>query len=284
LNFKSLRFLDKELFTDLPEGSLREADLVAQVETVDSEPEMLLIHVEVQADREPDFEARMFQYYALLWLRYRIPIFPIVVYLRGGAAFSGEAYRVRLLGREVLDFRYEGVGLKALDAEAYAKLESPVAAALAALMNREGKPGVLELRVLMLQAVARSRLDAARKFLLLNLVETYFGLTPDESDAFGRLLAQAEFQEVREMQVTWADRMKEEGRQEGRQEGREQGRQAGVLEGKRETLLRQLTLKFGALPVEVVAQVEALDSMSELDKCLDRILSARSLEDTGLVG
>ena len=35
LDFGTLRFLEKELFTDFPEGSLREADVVAELETRD---------------------------------------------------------------------------------------------------------------------------------------------------------------------------------------------------------------------------------------------------------
>ena len=80
------------------------------------------------------------------------------------------------------------------------------------------------------------------------------------------------------MQVTWADKMKEQGRQEGRHEGR----QSGVLEGKREALLRLLHAKFGRLPVGVVERVESLDSPSELDACLDRIVSAGTLKEIGL--
>ena len=33
LDFTTLEFLDKELFTDFPDGSVREADVVARVET-----------------------------------------------------------------------------------------------------------------------------------------------------------------------------------------------------------------------------------------------------------
>ena len=76
------------------------------------------------------------------------------------------------------------------------------------------------------------------------------------------------------MQVTWADKMKEEGREEGRGEGR--------LSGKREALLRQLSSKFGPLPDEIVAAVEVLDS-EQLDGGLDRVLTATSLEDMHLL-
>ena len=129
LNLERAQFLDKGLFTDIPEGRLREADLVAQVKTADGESEILLIHIEVQAQRERDFSRRMYQYYALLWLRYGLPIFPIVVYLSGSAkGVFRETYRVRILGREVLRFVYECVGLSALGAGRYGAMENPVAA------------------------------------------------------------------------------------------------------------------------------------------------------------
>lgn len=113
---------------------------MAQVETVDGEPELLLIHLEVQADRERGFAARMFQYYCLLSLRYRLPVFPIVVYLAGAArGVSRESHQVILLGREVVRFFYECVGLSVFEAQEYAAMENPVAGALAALMDRSGR-------------------------------------------------------------------------------------------------------------------------------------------------
>jgi len=268
LNFKTAHFLDKELFTDVPEGSVREADLVAQVETLDGEPELLLIHIEVQADRERYFQERMYQYYALLWLRYRLPIFPIAVYLATSPGQpSTETYRVVLLGHEVLRFVYECVGLSALAASEYWAMGSPVAGALAALMDRSSVSEPLTLRALMLKRVAQSDLDDARKFLLVNFIQTYYPLAADEGEAFERLLFQADFREVPEMQVTWADKMKEE------------GRQAGVLQARREILLRQLTRKFGSLPDEVTSRVNALQSIAELDAYLDRLVTAESVEE-----
>ncbi|MCS6860322.1 MAG: DUF4351 domain-containing protein [Abditibacteriales bacterium] len=166
---------------------MREADVVVEVKTLHGESELLLIHVEIEAERRKDFAARMFRYDALLWLRHRLPIFPIVVYLTSGAGgLTQEEYRADIFGREVVRFRYECIGLG---------------------------------------------------------------------------------DEVREMQMTWADRMKLE----------------GEVRGKREALLRQLSLKFGPLPEEVTARVQAIGS-EELDAYLDRILFANSLAEMGLEG
>ena len=89
LDFGTLRFLEKELFTDFPEGSLREADVVAELETKNGVEELVVVHSEAQLRWERNFGERMFQYYALLWLRYRKPISPIVVYLREAVTAAG---------------------------------------------------------------------------------------------------------------------------------------------------------------------------------------------------
>ena len=118
LQFQDIEFPETEMFIDFPDGERREADVVAKLETFDGSPELVLIHVEIQSRPERDFEARMFEYYALLWSRYKIPIFPIVLYLHGGdAETSQEEYRVRLFGRDVLRFRYESVRLARMNAE-----------------------------------------------------------------------------------------------------------------------------------------------------------------------
>ena len=89
LDFADVEFLDKEIFTDLPVGAVREADLVARVRTREGEPELILIHIEVQARRGREFGARMAEYYMLLRLRHRLPVLPIVLYLERGASGLG---------------------------------------------------------------------------------------------------------------------------------------------------------------------------------------------------
>ncbi len=107
LDFTTLEFLDKELFTDFPDGDVREADVVARVETHEGTPEIILIHVEIQSRPERDFPYRMFQYHALLRFKYGVPVFPVAVYLQGGSGLTDEEYREALFGEVQLRFRYE---------------------------------------------------------------------------------------------------------------------------------------------------------------------------------
>ena len=59
-------------------------------------------------------------------------------------------------------------------------------------------------------------------------------------------------------------------------------REQALIEGRRETLLRQLTAKFGAPSEETRSRIQALESAEELDTYLERILTASSIEDMGL--
>ena len=273
LNFETLRLLDKELFADVPDGPKREADIVAEFQTHAGEPEVVLIHIEVQARTEREIPRRMFHYYALLSLRYSKPAFPIVVYLRGGEGIGEEEYRASLFGREHLRFRFGALGLERLPASEYAGT-GPLGSALGALMDRSSVGDPVRFKASMLREILESDLDLEMKRLLVNVVETYFRLDTEQKDELRRLLATEEYKEMQETEMTYFDELEEQGRQKGLDEGREAG--------KRETLLRLLTSKFGPLSEAVVLRVNALKSGNELDIYLERLLTARSLEELQL--
>ncbi len=89
--------------------------------------------------------------------------------------------------------------------------------------------------------------------------------------------------ELRKLLVSYSDKMVADGRSEdwyqGLYEGRREGRRAGVLKGKRSALEHQLKRKFGSLPREIRSRVRALPSPKEVDRYLDRVLSASSVAD-----
>ena len=96
----SITFLDTELFTDFPEGQQRLADLVAQVRTRDGTQAVVLLHTEVQAQRQDDFGRRMWQYNLLLRLREGVPTISIAIVLYGETpGISIEHYGDTIFGR-----------------------------------------------------------------------------------------------------------------------------------------------------------------------------------------
>ncbi len=80
------------------------------------------------------------------------------------------------------------------------------------------------------------------------------------------------------MEMTWAEQMVAEYREKVLAEGLEKGVEQGV----RNTLLRQIWRRFGAVPPAVRERVEAIDSQEELNGLADRILEAKSIEELGL--
>jgi hypothetical protein len=68
----SIEFLDKELFTDVTEGERHEADVVARAR-FQGEDSFFLVHVENQAQVQPEFGRRMFRYFARLHEKHAVP-------------------------------------------------------------------------------------------------------------------------------------------------------------------------------------------------------------------
>ncbi|MDQ3814041.1 MAG: Rpn family recombination-promoting nuclease/putative transposase, partial [Armatimonadota bacterium] len=75
----SLRFLDKEVFTDVTSGERHEADLIVQARWRNRDT-CFLIHVENQAQPQAEFGERMFRYFARLHEKYHLPIYPVVIF------------------------------------------------------------------------------------------------------------------------------------------------------------------------------------------------------------
>jgi hypothetical protein len=283
LDLARVTFLDKETFTDVPEGSRREADLVAHVFTQSGEPELILVHVEVQTQRRLDFTYRMWEYYALLRFRHRLPVFPIVVYLAPGTGgVTEETYEEALFGRTLLTFRYQAVGLPDLPSDDYVEHANPLGAALSALM-RPGRTGRALRKALSLRRTEQSGLDEARRALLRYLIDIYLPLNTDEEEELRRIIGQPEFEEVQEVITSFEQRALERGLERGIQQGIErgieQGIEQGIVQGKRDMLLKVARARFGEPTPVLAGAIGAARTAAELDALLDRLLKAASPDE-----
>jgi predicted transposase YdaD len=283
-------FLESELFTDLPDGEHRRLDLVAQVASVRGDPELVLVHVEVEAQARPGMGRRLAEYSMQLWLRHHRPLIPIVVYLRGGTPdVSLQSEALETFGRPFLVFHYHAFGLSRSRAAKYVRRPEPLAWALAALMRHRGLSAA-EHQIACLRPLAQAPIDDARKFLLMNFVDSYVQLDESEREEYETLLADERNREVAAMTeltlTTNADRLVRksyiEGLEQGQREGREHGEREGREHGQRELLLLLLARRFGTLPEATTRRIQALTSPEELARLAERVLDAASLDDLGL--
>jgi hypothetical protein len=267
LKLETITWLEQETFTDVPEGEQQIMDLCARVETVDEDYRLLAILIELQEKVRRDFPRRMYRYWNWTEERIRLPVWPLA--LLPTRVYQGQGrlvYALSRLGRPTLRFEFDYVALRGLQSPTYLAREVPFASALAARM-RPGRMRPAEHKLACMQGIAGHGLDPAREFLLTNYVETYLPLEdPAEVALFEELTATEADEETQTMLVTWADRMKMEGK----------------IEGKRSLLLLQLREKFPNLPGTVENCLRELKDDTELDRLSVRLLKARTLADLGL--
>jgi hypothetical protein len=280
-------FLDKEFFT--AGGRRRELDLLARVSLLGDGGHAFLIHVEVEARATAGMGRRLWRYHNKVQDFHDCQVLPIVLYLeRGKAGVQVQGLTDDLLGPHLGEnFRYVAFGLAGCEAADYLARPEPLAWALAALMRR-GPLSRPALKLACLRRIAAADLDDARRILLVDCVETYLGLNSDEAEEYARLYTVRENREVRKMAMTWSQRIAAEGREEGIQEGmqagllagRQEGLETGLQEGLRavkKVLLGLLEKRFGPLPLETRARVEAITSLDRLTRLSERALTVRSL-------
>lgn len=277
LRLGHVTFLDKELLPGGGRGKRREADLVARIMTTGGGT--LLVHVEVEARARRTMPARLRAYAHRIQSLYEGQLLTILLNIRGGLP---GIHRVRLDGEipesELSSFHYIVFGLTGCAAADYLKKPEPLAWALAAVMRSEPMSRA-EHKLACLTRIAAARLARDHEILLMNFVEEYLALTPEEIREYR--IAVVRNREVRTMWMTWSERMMEQGRREGIRLGEKKGQQQGKQAGMRELLLHLLTQRFGPLPESVRGQVEAITSTRRLTSLAGKVLKARSLRELG---
>jgi hypothetical protein len=277
--FRSIDWLDKELFLAPPQGEKRQLDLVARLHLRPDAPPprpgvtdlVALVHVEVESrDRVADFRPRFFDYYVQLRRDTRLPVLPIGLFLRVGLEGIGwDAYEEFFWERRIIRFEYAYVGLPALEGEKYVTGENLLGVALSTLMHVPAERRA-ELYAEGLKRIAHSGENDYRRFLLAECLEAYGELDEAQKEQVRALLTTEPYREVQPLMITTYER------------GIEQGKEQGIVQGERRVTLRLLEAKFGSVSPEVKQRVEALSPEALAQLQVD-LLHAQSLKELRLV-
>ena len=217
----------------------------------------------------------MFDYYTLFRHRHRKRIFPIVLYLTPGAGgIVDETYVEEFFGDEFLRFRYKAIGLPDLSADDYITRPNPLGPTLSALMRFRRGISFARRKTAILRQRAIIETNEARRVLLLNLIDDAIRLDEAQQGEFRQLIGAPELGEVRQMITSYEQR----GIEIGLKQGLTQGLLQGQLQGKHWAALKFLQTRFGAPSLAVQSRIEAITDPEELDKLVERIASAESLE------
>jgi len=179
----SITFLDKELFSDVTSGERREVDLIAQAKFREQET-FFLIHCEHQSHPQADFSKRMFHYFARLYEKYALPVYPIVLFsYNSPQRIEPTSHQVIFPDKTILEFNYSVIQLNRLAWREYLRQENPVAAALMAKMQiqPQDRPTV---KLECLRLLTTLRLEPARMQLISGFIDTYLRLNAQEEQRF----------------------------------------------------------------------------------------------------
>ncbi len=133
VDFHDLTPLSEEVFTDLIEGETRRLDIVIET-TLKGTKSVIVIHVEPQSSQQTYFHKRMYQYFSLLYNKYRKPIIPIAVFSYE-ENWEKNQYTIAFPFFHVLTFNYLTLHLRKQNWRAYIDSNNPAAAALLSKMG-----------------------------------------------------------------------------------------------------------------------------------------------------
>jgi predicted transposase YdaD len=258
LDLTSVEFLDKEIFTDLASSQRHVVDLIVKVRFRNGNRAFFLIHIENQAWPSKDFPRRMFRYFARLYEKHGLPVYPVAIFsydrpLRAEPNF----HRLDFPDLQVLDFRFRTIQLNRLNWRDFLRKPNPVAAALMTRMHiaEKDRPRV---KFECMRMLAKLKLDPARSTLIGAFMTNYLTLTSRQTAVYNRMVetvAPEERKVVMQLTNEWI----EQGIKQGITKGREEGRQEGLQEGARALILHLLRKRLGRLPAKLARQVEGLD-------------------------
>ncbi len=275
IDWGQVEWIDKEIPIEGDGTDTRAviADLLALTRDIEGRYLEVLLHPEIQMEREPKMDWRVLQYNTGAVLQRRSAdtrVITFVFYHCGGAgAIRKHCYAQEFYGETLLEIRYWSVGLGDLNAEEYAESDNPMAWALASWMRKPRK-GRARLRLRLLEKILRFVHQPEYRRLLLDTVRSYFVLTAAQKAEEDRLLRLSEYGEVREMFKTEFEKFEEEVEQRVR------------MHEKQDMLLQLIAEKFGSVPPSAAQRVRGLHDPGALDRLLRKLIHVDDVAALGL--
>ena len=266
-------FLDKELHQVVRDAASGKkfVDLLVRVTGHDAAERLLYIHVEVQTQRDEAFASRMFTYHHRLIDRWGQAVASFAVLADDSPGWRPSEYRIDVLGcthvfnfptAKLLDFEPDLAALKC-QSNPFALV---TAAHLSALRTRRDVGRRFAAKRELVRLLYEQGWERQRVIDLFAIIDWMLTLP--------KPLEQQVWQDIEDIErktqmkyVTSVERL-----------AVERGHTTGKLEGKLETLTRQLTRRFGPLP-EWATHRLSTGTGEQLDAWSDRVLDAANLAE-----
>lgn len=252
IDFKSIKPLSEELYTDLIKGENRKVDIVIEAKLKGTDT-LIIVHMEPQSTYQDEFHKRMYLYFSLLYNKYRKPILPIAIFSYDSKHTEVDQFTIEFPFFHVLTFNFLMLELKKKNWRDYIKSDNPVAAALLGKMGYREEEKV-QVKIEFLKMLVRMELDPARTRFINDFFEQYLKLDDKEEEVLmrevNRLETEGEFK-FTQLPNSWE--------QKGIQKGIEQGIKKVVLEMLREGFSVDVIAKITELDKEAIEKLKELN-------------------------
>ena len=271
IDFSVLEFVDKERFTI--DGRKRTGDLLVKTR-FRGDAAGFLIHLEHQAQPDPDLARRMLEYFMLDWRDFDIPVYPIAVLSHSEPLqISPTPLCVDFPNEQVLLFKFDVIDLGRMQAESYLKMANPAALALAARMKFDATKRVSLTRDFF-TSLAETSVDLDDKLLAVGFFSRYQRLTRRQALQLEQERSKVMPAMAREKVIQLTNPFIELGITRGRRQGRKEGRQQGEIE----LVLRLLKRRLGSVTASQEKALRAL-SLSQIGALGEALLEFSSGAD-----
>ncbi len=270
---RGYEFLDKELQQISRDATVgkRYADKLIKVWTCEGEEAWVLVHVEVQSSRDPEFAERMFTYRYRIRDRYRRPVASLAVLVDDSPSWRPDSFHEELWGSS---HHCSFPAVKLLDYQEripeLLQAPSPIALAVVAQLRSldSRRDGDLRYRWKreLVWLLYRRGYSREQVLGLFEFIDWLIALPATLELEFQQDL-QALEQELGMPYITSVERM-----------GIEKGREEGLQQGEAKVLLRLLSRRYGTLSPALVSRLQQLTT-EQLDTLADVMDDFGSVED-----
>lgn len=266
------QFMDNELQKVVRDAEMKRriADKLVKVSLKNGQAAILYIHIEVQGQKDEDFEKRMFIYNYRIFDRYGPPVNSLAILGDDNAEWRPNSYGYGVGGFKML-CQFPTVKLiDYLDRwEALEKSPNPFAIVvrthLKGLETRKSETKRLEEKKALFKALHEAHYSEQQILDLFRFIDWVLGL-PHLEQQFNDFVTQYE-EEKKMPYVTSIERS-----------GIEKGRQEGVLQNARNVVVEVLEVRFGSVPQALIEQIQAIKDDVLLSKLHRQAILTDSLE------
>jgi hypothetical protein len=277
------KFLDKELAQAIrgaPVGS-QAVDRLVDVALLDGTSAWVLVHIEVQSQRDAAFAGRMFQYHTRIYERFHREPVSLAVLADPEPKWRPAAFGYSRWGCRIqLDFPV----VKLMDwADRHEELVGSgnpfaivVAAHLAALAAGKRPETRFARRKALYRDMRRMGVSQEQASALMTFMDWVLELPEELDDRFWAEVNEEEGGSTMQYMSRFEMKAVERGRQEGVAMGRQEGEALGLRLGLLEALQLGLELRFGKAALAQMDELRGIESVETLKRVKDALTTVTS--------